>query len=133
MFPRVYPELATIFGARLPDLRGLFLRGHGAQAHSQLNGSLIGVTSTLHQSASLGQIQGDAIRNIEGDSGGLQYNGSQQFNGPFVRMSAGAAFPSGGGNNSAGYTNFSASRVVPTAAENRPVNMAVRYLVRAAK
>ena len=31
------------------------------------------------------------------------------------------------------FTNltFSSSRVVPTAEENRPVNMAVRYLVRA--
>jgi len=30
------------------------------------------------------------------------------------------------------YGRFNASRVVPTAGENRPVNVAVRYLIRAA-
>ena len=30
-----------------------------------------------------------------------------------------------------GHIDFDASRVVPTASENRPVNQAVRYLIRA--
>ena len=43
-----YPEPFTLMGAHVPDLRGLFLRGHGGN------------------SAALGVQQGDAIRILRG-------------------------------------------------------------------
>ncbi len=55
----VYPELFALVGGTVPDFRGLFLRGHGAQASNHY-----GIVT--HQSAGLGQLQGDAIRNITG-------------------------------------------------------------------
>jgi hypothetical protein len=75
----------------------------------------------------LGSIQGDATRNIQGDFGQLDieaYLGS----GVFYR-----AYTTGRGNdggNTGVVTRFDASRVTPTASEIRPVNTAVRYLIR---
>lgn len=45
---------------RVPDYRGLFLRGQGSRSFSQNNGSRAGNTSRSYSSGSLGQIQGDA-------------------------------------------------------------------------
>ncbi len=106
-----YPELFALVGGNVPDLRGLFLRGHGGN------------------SAALGTAQNDAIRNIQGVIVGLQDGGAD---GVFY---VSRSFNPGFGHYSGGWTNiaqskFDASRVVPTAEENRPVNMAVRYLIR---
>ena len=109
-----YPELYAVLGGKTPDLRGLFLRGHGGN------------------SAALGVQQGDAIRNIQGSFGSyLAWYISPGSPSPF--------YWSSDMNDSAGSTGssrfrtsyFDASRVVPTAEENRPVNQAVRYLIRA--
>ena len=109
-----YPELFAVLGGKTPDLRGLFLRGHGGN------------------SAALGVQQGDAIRNIQGSFGSyLAWYISPGSPSPF--------YWSSDMNDSAGSTGssrfrtsyFDASRVVPTAEENRPVNQAVRYLIRA--
>ena len=123
----VYPELSALVGAAVPDLRGLFLRGYGSQSFAQLNGTTVGVTSTLHSSGQLGQVQGDALRTIRGEASMLKLQGNI----------GGAIY----GSSSPGYDHienvsgcgfeFDSSRVVPTAQENRPVNIAVRYLVRA--
>ena len=111
--PCAYPELFALLGNPVPDLRGLFLRGHGGN------------------SAALGVQQGDAIRNITGGAGYIQFH--QNTGG-----AAGAFYLSGNGGRARingseyePYLNFDASRIVPTAEENRPVNQAVRYLVRA--
>lgn len=110
-------------GAKVPDFRGLFLRGQGGNA------------------ASLGVQQGDAIRNIVGHVNFLGRNdtGFQSFSGSgaFDVSTSGRYFPPTGnvhewGNLLHGFT-FDISRVVPTAEENRPVNRAVRYLIRAAQ
>ncbi|MDM8217144.1 hypothetical protein QUW15_13435 [Desulfovibrio piger] len=113
----------------MPDYRGLFLRGYGQQSHSQNNGSTVGVTSTTHKSGALGEVQGDAIRNIWGkfstETPSVEMSDLfTQYDGP------------GNGNGDDGYSGdpriiFDASRVVPTATENRPVNTAVRYFIRA--
>ena len=116
----------------MPDLRGLFLRGYGSQAHTQNNGSTVGVTSTLHESGSLGAIQGDATRRVIGEAHYLTGN----------YFGASGTFYLGGtraiGQHFSDTWNWGGwsiiqdtTRVVPTAAENRPVNTAVRYLVRA--
>ena len=114
-------------GPAVPDLRGLFLRGFGSQAYAQVNGSTVGLTSTLHESGALGQVQGDALRAIRGEASMLKLQGTI----------GGAIY----GSSSPGYDHienvsgrgfkFDSSRVTPTANENRPVNQAVRYLVRA--
>ena len=124
-----YPELFALMGGLVPDLRGLFLRGYGSQSHVQNNGSTVGVTSTTHASGALGQVQGDAIRNITGTFGSDD-QASAHSSGVFFK--GGFSHTGGAENDPSGYyVKFDISRQVPTASENRPVNWAVRYLVRA--
>ena len=109
--PSVYPELFAVLGGQTPDLRGLFLRGHGGN------------------SAALGVQQNDAIRNITGSFG---QHSSASAGGVFYRTGGCAEdIRSSYGTWSGNGVGFDLSRVVPTAEENRPVNQAVRYLVRA--
>ena len=116
-------------GAKVPDFRGLFLRGHGAQTSFHYG-------MVTHQSGALGQLQGDATRNIIGHVGDVMTSGSAE-----VGNYTGAFYVTHHTPNSIGYggiysrehisSAFDASRVVPTAEEIRPVNRAVRYLMRA--
>lgn len=120
----------------MPDYRGVFLRGYGSQAHSQLNGSAVGVTSTLHQSGPLGQVQGDAIRPLSGNfsiSDEWMNNSSKQ-NGAFAYGGARTgSTDTRGGAYATAYINFNVSRIAPTDYEIRPANTSVRYLIRAAQ
>ena len=117
----VYPELRTLMGTRVPDLRGLFLRGRGGN------------------SSALGQKQEDAGRNIQGNFTALLQS-------MLDYMATGAfyideIFPPGGSegrvpNYETPLYALDASRswgADHTANEFRPINMAVRYLVRALK
>ena len=121
--PSVYPELFAVVGGQVPDLRGLFLRGYGAQTSSHYG-------SVVHQSGELGMVQGDAIRNITGSSGDSPNSGAYYY-GALAGGAGGARKFAGEGLRGRSAINFDASRVVPTAEENRPVNTAVRFLVRA--
>ncbi len=117
-----YPNLAKTYPTnKLPDLRGEFIRGwddgRGVDAGRQLLSS-----------------QGDAIRNIEGFADGGIGMSFDAIRGAFYDAGTRSArMP----NNTTdiGKTDdlgFDASRVVPTANENRPRNIAFNYIVRAA-
>jgi hypothetical protein len=115
----------------VPDYQGLFLRGHGSQTYAQNNGSTVGVTSTTHSSGALGTIQGDAIRNISGHVHGLddfRLSTTGVFSTSFI--GSGGDWDASEGR-PLGQANFDSSRIVPVSNENRPVNTAVRYLIRA--
>jgi hypothetical protein len=134
-----YPELYALVGGNVPDYRGLFLRGHGSQAHTQNNGSTIGVTSTTHSSGSLGSVQGDATRNVTfevvqntsfwpiimGIQNGALYTEVMNYRND-IQSGSGSGYGNGVYN-----IMFDSSRVVPVTNEIRPVNTAVRYLIRA--
>ena len=81
-------------------------------------------------SAGIGQIQGDAIRNIYGE---LDWNANSSMgSGVFsLKGSDYGAASNSPGPNFPDSVIFDASKIVPTANENRPVNKAVRYLIRA--
>jgi hypothetical protein len=130
-----YPELAAVVGATVPDFRGLFLRGYGAQSYSQNNGSTVGITATTYQSGNLRAVQGDAIRNVKGRGASFNiWNTPNNMTPPFMAEAAGNSNRGGVGSGHATsmvYATMNLSTVVPTAIENRPVNTAVRYLIRA--
>ena len=100
----VYPELFAVMGGNVPDLRGLFLRGHGGN------------------SAALGSIQQGTLPDHKHAVGytrnGLGYVGGGY--GGFVPLYEN------------GYTiQYSGPAIMESSGENRPVNTAVRYLIRA--
>ncbi|PID61714.1 MAG: hypothetical protein CR974_04085 [Gammaproteobacteria bacterium] len=105
-----YPKLFKLYGNRLPDLRDEFIRG-------------------CNDKRGLLSKQQDAIRNIKGDVGWV---GDREFGG------AGGAFAgnqrrnfamkSGASDKWTEFRTFDASRVVPTADENRPRNIGFLYI-----
>lgn len=124
-FLPVYPELVTVVGSRVPDYRGIFLRGHGSQTSTHYG-------TVTHSSAALGQLQGDGIRTIWGTFVGGDWSGHDNQGG-----SSGAFWPAGNAGVQEGddYNqirySFDVSRVTPVVGEVRPVKRAIRYLIRA--
>lgn len=118
--------MAAIVGSTVPDYRGRFLRHVGGN------------------SAALGVAQGDAVRKVTG-----QLTPGHHMAQPGIAYAAGAFYIAGtnltvatsnssyrlnsivnGIQLSAGNSGiFDISRVVPTAVENRPVNVAVKYII----
>ncbi|MEY1236068.1 phage tail protein [Providencia manganoxydans] len=114
-----YPLLALAYPSGvLPDLRGEFIRGLDAGRNIDSGRAVLSA-------------QGDAIRNITGE----MYEANDRmtkftgalYDGGFVGGNSGL-----GGGNAGHKIRFDASRVVPTANENRPRNIAFLYIVRAA-
>lgn len=99
----------------VPDLRGEFIRGWSA-------GRDVGGQSTR----TFGSTEGDAIRNITGNLASTVewVGGSGAFRSTNARPGLGAG----------GYglydKDFDASRVVPTAEDNRPRNVALLYCIK---
>lgn len=135
-----YPELVRVLAGdeatscRVPNYGGLFLRGYGSQQHTQQNGILNGVTATTHASGELGEVQGDAIRNITGNIPIGNNEGSTSniaLTGCFGTTEvSGAVGPSTWDQDNV-RVSFNASLMAPTASENRPANTAVRYMIKA--
>ena len=127
-----YPELVKVLGSNtVPDYRGVFLRGFGSVTSTHYG-------TVQHQSAALGTLQGDAIRNIYGrfvvddivGNGG--YNSQYSPNGAF-KVVGSAYYDARSHESWNGYlVSFNTSYVVPTANEDRPINRAVRYFIKAA-
>lgn len=118
-----FPKLATAYPSGvLPDLRGEFLRGWD-------DGRGVDSVRTILSA------QGDAIRNITGKTAGIKFGAWLNTpSGVFSvkSMSFEQTLSTIAGTNNALSNVFDASRVVPTANENRPRNVAFNYIVRAA-
>ena len=106
-----YQESETTF--RVPDLRNMFVRAWDGPE---------GPTRTV------GNKQGDAIRNITGEfTGGRTGNvdrGAFYHGGRDAGVGSGSSFDQH-------HVYFDASRVVPTADENRPVNVFIPFIMKA--
>lgn len=113
-----YPKLQAILSStNVPNYENEFLRGAGA-------------------GRAVGSKQGDAIRNITGmvssQGLGMNHGGYAYSNGVFRRGNSSLRRASNNGKSEPALAiHFDASRVVPTADENRPRNVAVMYIIRA--
>ena len=115
-----YPELAKAYPTnKLPDLRGEFIRGWDDGRGVDIGRILLSA-------------QGDAIRNITGSINDIRFNVSAATEDAFTSIINGPSSEDSSGGGSARNVIFDASRVVPTASENRPRNIAFNYIVRAA-
>ncbi|MEL4871406.1 phage tail protein [Pantoea agglomerans] len=118
-----YPKLAVAYpSGSLPDLRGEFLRGWDDGRGVDSGRALLNAQSF-------------AMQNITGTMGQLQLFSSVETGGALtqvnVGLTTGLVSSTGSGYGVSRWT-FDASRVVSTASETRPRNIAFNYIVRAA-
>lgn len=131
-----YPELAKLLGSesddgsesdekcKVPDLRGYFIRGYDTRNTVDPDG----------RTRAIGSTQGDAIRNITGTiDEAMWYTPNGNTRGVFSGgwwAAATIPYKSSSDGWQKGSYDFNASRVVPTAAENRPVNVCLLYCIK---
>ena len=123
----VYPELVGVVGWNVPNYQGVFLRGYGGQTSYHYG-------AVGHWSAGLGELQGDGIREIWGELSYLprSRDGDVGQSGSLAFWNEGRSqWMNDAGWAQSGAMNFYASRSTPVVGEVRPVNRAVRYLIRA--
>ena len=128
-----YPKLVAIVGNTVPNLKGLFPRCVGSQSlNVTINGT---TTSQTFNGGTVGTKTADAIRNITGyfsseaQPGGN--SGAAEYGGAFYLSSTSRGHVSGNiGENNNNYS-FDASKVVPVGNENKPVSVALRFLIKA--
>jgi|GEM_PF-7071897 len=128
-YSALYNVIQNIYGGtnstdfKVPDCRGMFIRGAG------IHGTVIG---GITPSGILGVEQGDAIRNITGTFfANLNNTDPNNNSGAFYRagLNTGSSTHSGGPETS-DRIGFDSSLVVPTATENRPVNLSLNYIIK---
>jgi len=105
---------------RLPDYRGRFVRPWNSDA-----------VTGIDPNRDIGTVQGDAIRNITGDLT-MEDSTPSAPTGALTLGTANAIGTNGNGSLPSNAIGFDASQVVPTADENRPVNIAYMYVIQAA-
>ena len=117
-YAALFAKIGTTFGEgdgettfNLPDYRGYFLRGLGGDSE-----------------ADFATAQEDAIRNITGYFDGNVNDYSSSKSGVFYVYNTAAN--GADGTQGGGLIGFDASRVVPTAKENRPINKAINYFIK---
>ncbi|TNG92988.1 tail fiber protein [Pasteurellaceae bacterium USgator11] len=126
-----YPRLYALYGARLPDLRGEFIRGWDNGRNADRGRTIL-------------TAQGDAIRNITGEHGVTVVNDNDMVSGVYsktnnltkiigseartLNIKSNTNVEIMNVNNTQEYLVFDASAVVPTAADNRPRNIAFNYI-----
>ena len=133
-----YPALVAVLGKNtVPDYRGVFLRGYGSVTTNHFG-------NVVHESNSLGSIQGDAMIQLPtsyfyaalGRIGSDYASESQQnafsCSGAFSYISTyNTAMKTGNSDNWGRKYKLDFSGAIPTANEIRPVNIAVRYFIKA--
>lgn len=122
--PDIYPDLKAVM-PNVPNYQGMFLRGAGNQVVNHGNyGSIIHGTQ-------LGAIQSDTIRNIYAEINYAvaepskilgAFSPNTYFDGYRQYRTAGRI--------ELGF-KFDTSQIVPTSEENRPVNIGVKYIIKA--
>lgn len=131
-YPKLAAKLGNLYGGDantfgVPDYRSEFIRGwdHGKGVDAD---------------RTLGSHQDDAIRNIVGSmKAGTVPDGNTQFIDNLITEGAFEVIPgnktftgdNSGGDGQVWGVNFDASKVVPTAEENRPRNTAAIYVIKA--
>ena len=112
-----YPELFAVIGGKVPDYRGLFLRGQGGASDA------------------LGTVQNYAMPDSYGKGwfvGSLFKSPSSSADGKVFSAGNGTYIDGGGGGKTLITTfRFNLAGDTPTANEVRPINTAVRYFIRA--
>ncbi len=125
-----YPKLAAIVGNNVPNLQGLFPRCVGSQ---DLSVTIDGTATTqTFNGGTVGEKTADAVRNITGTFNAVwEANTAQVTTGAFDRTSGGGSNEADGQGSGTAVWNFDASRVVPVGVENKPVSVALRFLIKA--
>ena len=137
-----FPELYSIIGAHVPDLRGQFLRGLGGNSGTlgdvQNYGTYVPNATVIQTISGLQKVSITA-----GTYGGVVYdciqNGGSEYEYHYVssvcysnygNVVYGGQYPTVYA--PGGATSFNSTQTISTGAtETRPTNMAVRYLIRA--
>lgn len=127
--PDMYPDLKVLM-SNVPNYQGMFLRGSGSQTISH------GKYGNVTHGTKLGEIQGDTIRNIEGtltEQPPYSHPGHNYASGAFKYRYSGVFHwvKDGMGGANRGYYDLDTSLVVPTSEENRPINVGVKYIIKA--
>ena len=134
-----YSELSAVLGkTTVPDYRGVFLRGLGTRETTHFG-------NVLHSSGNLGEIQGDAMIQLPKSSFyaalgriGSEFASEQQQSafsctGAFSYVSTyDTSMKVGNSDNWGRKYVLDFSRAIPVANELRPINIAVRYFIKAA-
>jgi hypothetical protein len=128
----LFAAIGTIYGGdgstnfKVPDFRGMFLRGAGSQPVDYPSTS----NRTTYASEALGIRQGDAVRDIRGYVWlrGVKYQ-FDTYSGLSDTKKSSASYTQCSDEQGM-QIDFEASKVVPTANENRPVNYAVNYYIK---
>lgn len=128
--PDMYSDLKDLMPVT-PNYQGMFLRGAGSQIVNH------GGYGSVTHGTELGKIQGDTIRNAQGT---FELRDNVKPMGVFTNTT-GVFSAYGGGNNwriRATEGNvaqktllFNFANMIPTSKENRPVNVGVKYIIKA--